>query len=154
MDFRLNLRTETIERLFSIPPVLIGPETPLREVLQILAEHDTGSVLIVRDEVLVGIFTEWDALHRMTKDMDLDHPVETVMTPNPVTISREDTVATAIRKMSEGGYRRLPCVDEAGHPVGIVRVSNVLHYLAEHFPQVVYNLPPASHNQPPSREGA
>jgi hypothetical protein len=56
--------------------------------------------------------------------------------------------------MSKGGYRRLPIVDEAGKPTGILRVKGILRYLVEHFPAVVYNLPPEPHQTTQQREGA
>jgi CBS domain-containing protein len=75
------------------------------------------------------------------------------MVKDPVTVSESDTVGEAIKRMSDGGYRRLPIVDADSKPTGIVKATEVLHYLVEHFPEFVYNLPPnpqtSSH-----REGA
>ena len=80
--------------------------------------------------------------------------VEQVMTREPQTLSSDNTVGKAISKMSFGGYRRLPIVDNEGHPQGILKVSSILHYLVEHFPEVVYNLPPKPHHNTQEREGA
>ena len=44
--------------------------------------------------------------------------------------------------MAEGGYRHLPIVDDAGQPKGVVAVHGIVHYLVDHFPETVYNLPP------------
>ena len=60
----------------------------------------------------------------------------------------------AISKMSHGGYRRVPVVDEKGRALSILKVSGILRYLVEHFPDVVYTLPPEPHYRPKSREGA
>jgi hypothetical protein len=56
--------------------------------------------------------------------------------------------------MSFGGYRRLPIVDDKGRPTGLLKVPGILHYLVEHFPNVVYNLPPTPHHSTQEREGA
>ena len=45
--------------------------------------------------------------------------VAQIMTPNPVVIEPENSVATAIRLMRKGGLRRLPVV-EKGRLVGVV----------------------------------
>jgi len=45
-------------------------------------------------------------------------------------------------------------VDEAGRPVGVLSVKRIVHYLAEHFPATVYNLPPDPGVVPQEREGA
>ena len=44
--------------------------------------------------------------------------------------------------MAEGGYRHLPMVDKARKPTGVVAVHGIVHYLVDHFPETVYNLPP------------
>ena len=37
---------------------------------------------------------------------------------------------------------------------GVLKVSGILHYLVEHFPKVVYTLPPEPHHKTAAREGA
>jgi len=56
--------------------------------------------------------------------------------------------------MEEGGYRHLPVVDVTGKPLGVLSVKRIVHYLAEHFPATVYNLPPDPSSVPQSAEGA
>ena len=90
----------------------------------------------------------------MAAQSDLDIPIDEVMVRDPVTVSANDTVGKAISKMSFGGYRRLPIVDEMGRAVSILKVSGILRYLVEHFPDVVYTLPPEPHHHTKTREGA
>lgn len=71
-----------------------------------------------------------------------------------MTVAMTDPVERAIREMWRGGYRHLPVVDEQGRPVGVLPVANVLHYLVEHFPHYIYNLPPVPHHSLQRREGA
>ena len=70
------------------------------------------------------------------------------MTPGPVTVDPKDPISVAIKRMIEGGYRHLPVVHE-GRPLGILSIKRIVHYLVEHFPSTVYNLPP----EPPGRNG-
>jgi CBS domain-containing protein len=84
---------------------------------------------------------------------ELDGPIEAVMVSSPVTLSVEDTIGTAILRMSSGGYRRLPIVDRQGRAMGVLQVSGIVHYLVEHFPKMVYNLPPVPHPAMHDREG-
>ena len=154
MDFQLNIKTDSIEQVTPFEPLCVAPATSVREVFWLLKNRNTGSVLIGSDAELLGIFTERDPLKLMPEGVDLDGPIEEVMTANPVTLSQQDSVGKAITKMSLGGYRRLPIVDEAGRPVGIVKASGILNYLVGHFPQTIYNLPPAPHHATQQREGA
>jgi CBS domain-containing protein len=81
-------------------------------------------------------------------------PVAECMTPNPVVVGRKEPIGAAVRRMETGGYRHLPVVDEAGGLVGVLSVKRIVHYLAEHFPATVYNLPPDPDAVPHEPEGA
>lgn len=142
MGFQLKLNTELIDRAVPVEPLLVGPDMKVRDVFQLLKSHNRGDVLVCEADRLVGIFTERDALRLMAEGADLSQPVSTVMIPRPKTLTVKDTVGKAITMMSSGGYRRLPIVDSRGSPRGVLKVSGILHYLVEHFPKVVYNLPP------------
>lgn len=159
MSSRLKLETDTVAEVFSAEPLCVDEQCTTRKVLRLLRERRRGCALVCREGVLSGIFTERDALRLLasvgTSDESLlDQPVSAVMAPNPVTIDQSAPVAEAIRKMSRGGYRRLPVVDAAGRPVGVMKVSAILHYFVEHFPKFVYNLPPKPHHAMQEREGA
>jgi CBS domain-containing protein len=158
VDLELNLTTESVELASPLAPLSVAPETPIREVFQFLKREGRGSVLVCRNGALVGIFTERDALRLMARGIttgggDLDAPIETAMIRNPATLDSKATVADAVEKMSAGGYRRMPLVDRERKPVGVVQVSGIVHYLAEHFPQTIYNQPPVSHAVTQHREG-
>lgn len=155
MGFQLNLHSETVRHAFLAEPLCVGPATSVRDILRLLKEHNRGSVLVCDpQQVLQGIFTERDSLRMMARGDGLDVAVETVMSRNPVTIRVHDTVETAIAKMSRGGYRHLPVIDDERRPVGVMLVSSILRYLVEHFPKFVYNLPPRPHHSTKEREGA
>lgn len=110
--------------------------------------------MVCEDQRLLGVFTERDALRLLADGANLDVPVAEKMIQNPITVRKTDTVARAISLMSVGGFRRLPIIDEAGRIEGVLKVSALLHYLVEHFPKVIYTLPPEPHYKPAAREGA
>ena len=151
---QLNLSLETVESIYTTDPLTVRPTATVREVFQQMKSSKRGAALVCDGEALLGIFTERDALKLMANTIDLDAQISDVMTKEPVVMGLNDTVGKAIAKMSFGGYRRLPIVNEAGHPQGFVKASDVLHYLVAHFPSVVYNLPPSPHHSTQEREGA
>jgi CBS domain-containing protein len=154
VDFVLKLNADTVAEAMSAPPLCVEPSLSVRAVFALLKEHRAGGVMVCRDGRLAGIFTERDALKLMAAGASLDVPIEKVMMVNPVTIRATDNVASAIRTMSVGGYRRLPVIDDQNRPVGMVNVADIVHYLCEHFPQAVYNLPPEPQPAMHGREGA
>ena len=154
MDFQLSLESEPVGAAYPTEPLGIAPTATIAEAMQLLRAQKTGAVLVCEGSALAGIFTERDALKIMADGVDTKRPIRDVMSAEPVTLSAEDTVGTAIQKMSKGGYRHLPIVDELGQPAGVVSVRGIVHYLVDHFPGTIYNLPPGPDVVPKAREGA
>ena len=154
MSFPRNLNQESVDAAEPVDPLLVEPDAQLADVFALLKAQNVGSVLICREGALVGIFTERDALKLIAGGANLDVPIESVMIPNPTTLEVDCSVGTAIAKMARGGYRRLPIVDGRGRPTGVVKTSGIVHYLVEHFPEEVYNLPPEPRPITHDREGA
>jgi len=154
MSFRLNLDTETVDQCFPAEPLCLAPGLSMRDALRQMREHNRGVVLVCESEKIIGIFTERDALKMMAARTNLDAPLRQYMTRDPVVLRAKDLVGKAIATMSHGGYRRLPIVDDQGRPTGIITAEGIMHYLAEHFPSVIYNLPPEPHYCTQQREGS
>jgi len=153
MQIGINLASESVRQAGPREALCVDQDTPLRKVLELMRDQARGAVLVCRDAKLVGIFTERDALRRLAHCEDLGIPIERYMSPKPATIRSSDTVGTAVRKMSTSGFRRLPIVDDAGRPLGLLDVSGIVHWLVQHFPEAVYNLPPVSKHVTQEREG-
>lgn len=155
MELARNLKVDSISRLRPTPAHCVGPEQPVADAVRLMKQHGVGCVLVCRGDELVGIFTERDLMRRvLAPGLPLTVALCACMTPGPVVVRPKDSVATAVRHMEEGGYRHLPVVDEAGRPLGVLSVKRIVHYLAEHFPATIYNLPPDPSIFPLRAEGA
>lgn len=128
-------------------PILISPTATVADAVKSMNDNHTGCVLVGNDGKLSGIFTERDVLTKDFFRVD-SHTVEvgTVMTKNPETLEADNSIAFAINKMSVGGYRHIPIVEEDGTPVGVLSVRDVVDFLVELFPEDVLNLPPTPNN--------
>jgi len=111
----------------------VGPEEPVAAVIRRMQQNKQGSVMVVDGGRLVGIFTERDALKRLTgRRLDLETlAVREVMTREPRALQDEDTLAFALNRMAVGNYRHIPIVGD-GKPLRFVSVRGVLRYLHEH----------------------
>jgi CBS domain-containing protein len=132
----------------------LSPTDSVAAAAALMRNRSHGSALICVDEKLVGIFTERDLLRLIAAGRDLDTPLSEVMTSSPQTVTLNDTLFEAIRLMDQGGYRRVPVVDDAGAPVGLVDVKTASHFLVEHFPSAVYNQASNAQLTARNREGA
>jgi CBS domain-containing protein len=155
MDLAKNLKIESVSRLQPTPPLQVAPTQTVAEAVELLRRQEVGCLLVCENERLVGIFTERDLLRRiLALGKPLTLPLAECMTPAPVAVHSKDSIGSAVRKMEVGGYRHLPVVDEAGRPLGVLSVKRIVHYLVEHFPGTIYNLPPDPGTMEPCREGA
>lgn len=111
-----------------------SPETTVSEAAKLMAKKSVGAVMIVKDERLVGIFTERDALFRVIakgRDTQTTRLAE-VMTAEPQTIDPGKTFGSALLMMYESGFRHVPVV-ENGKLIGIVSSRNALDPDLEEF---------------------
>lgn len=155
MDLAKNLKIDSVSRLHPTAPRQVAPTHTVAEAVAIMRQERVGCLLVCEADKVVGIFTERDLLRRVLAiGKPLSAHVAEVMTSNPVVVHLKDPIATAVKRMVDGGYRHLPVVDEAGRPVGVLSVKRIMHYLVEHFPATIYNLPPDPSVVPHQREGA
>jgi CBS domain-containing protein len=154
VDFQLSLESEGVASAYPDQPLATTVDATVGDALRLLRAQRSGAVMICEGTKLVGIITERDALKLMAAGSDFSQPVRNVMSSPPATIPANATVSEAIRTMSEGGYRHLPMVDGENRPTGVVAVHGIVHYLVDHFPATVYNLPPNPKNNQKEREGA
>ena len=110
--------------------------------------------MICRNERLQGICTERDLIRALAAETNLNSSVNSIMVRDPVSLQPHDSLATAIGLMSGRGFRQLPVVDAGGRILGVLSAKSILHYLVQHFPKVIYTLPPAPHHKTQEREGA
>ncbi len=154
MELSRDLKVDSVSRLAPNEPRGVDAAGTGADAVAAMREWNIGSLLVTERGRVVGIFTERDLLTRvLAPGKPLDTPIRQCMTANPVTVSPKDSVRTAIKRMQKGGYRHLPVVDEDGRPVGVLSARRVVHYLVEHFPALVFNLPPEPDRYPEAPEG-
>lgn len=129
------LMRDSISKLQPRPPVMVKKETSVLEAVQKMNAGKMGCLLVADQDELEGILTERDIVFKLLgREKDLSKvPVEQVMTPDPVALSEDDTLAYAVNRMAVGGYRHIPILRN-GKPVGMISVRDVLRYLSKLFP--------------------
>ena len=99
----------------------------VREASQQMKAARVGSIMVVDDGKLVGIFTERDALTRVLAEQR--NPETTtlaeVMTANPQTVDLERPLGHAMHLMNDGGFRHVPVVKD-GRPIGMISARDAL----------------------------
>ena len=142
VDFQLSLESEGVGSAYPDQPLAATADETVGNVLQLLRAQRTGAVVICEGSKLVGIFTERDALKQMASGADLSAPVRTVMSSPPADDRLRRYGGQRDPDDGRGRYRHLPIVDQNQKPTGVLAVHGIVHYLVDHFPETVYNLPP------------
>jgi signal-transduction protein with cAMP-binding, CBS, and nucleotidyltransferase domain len=142
MGLALNIKVDSVSRLRPTPAWNLSTTQSVADAVDLMRAKDVGCILICEQGRVVGIFTERDLMRRvLASGRPLSTPLADCMTPEPVVVDPKDSISVAIRRMIEGGYRHLPVVRN-GVPEGILSVKRIVHYLVEHFPATIHNLPP------------
>ena len=159
--FDAELLREPLSALPTQRAITLSPTSTVTEAIRAMQRDHRGCVLVTDDGTenskLTGIFTERDVLFRIV-DRGRNPaalPIGEVMTSDPETLSVRASVAYVLNKMSVGGFRHIPVVDDEHHPAGVISVRDVVSFLVAAFPREIQNLPTESDVAPPrSREGA
>ncbi|MCX6060480.1 MAG: CBS domain-containing protein [Chloroflexi bacterium] len=121
LDDKLNTKIHTI----------LAGETVL-DALKIMAEAETGAVLVTEDDKIVGIFTERDyARQGEVKGVYAkDTIVRDVMTNQMVMIKPETTLQDCAELMRQYRVRHLPVIENE-HVIGIVSIRGLAEALLQ-----------------------
>ena len=114
--------------------VVAAPDTSVSEAARLMKEGKVGALLVVEEGLLIGIFTERDALFRvMAGGLNPDSTLlRDVMTRDPTTVTPDESFGYALLLMHENGFRHAPVVEQ-GRPVGVVSARHALDPDLEEF---------------------
>jgi len=140
---RLGKKFQRVENLMHAGDDLprVAPATPMPDVIYEMSRKGLGMTTVVEDEGpsttlgatsrpvgrLIGIITDGDLrrLMQRRKDEALHLTAGDAMTPNPVTISRTELAATALRLMEERKITSVVVTDAEGRVEGVVHLHDL-----------------------------
>ncbi len=134
-----------VEEIMTRGVYTVDVETPLKDVLEILAKHRFSGLGVV-DEFgdIIGVVSDTDIIHEYAKGRDLGNTkVRDIMMPFSLFVFPEDSVEKAIEMMAENRVHRLFVVKERQakprtlskdvvyYPVGIVTSTDIVRAAGE-----------------------
>ena len=115
-----------VRELLSGEVITIDANRSVRHGVVTMTEAGVGSLAVLEDDELTGIFTERDVLHAVAAEADLDDdPISRWMTDYPDSFSPDMDVREAADWMLATGYRHLPVL-ENGAVIGMASIKDVL----------------------------
>ena len=127
-DFHDTILGDHLGALDIGAPTIVEPSMPAAAAIRLMHESGIDCLVVCDEGNLVGIFTDRDAaVKAVDKRLGLFR-VRDFMTPDPVVLRRDDTLAVAIHKMAVGGFRHIPVVVD-DRPIGVLSAADVFRYL-------------------------
>jgi CBS domain-containing protein len=116
---------DTIREVMTRNPATVDASATIAEAAQVMDKQDIGNVLVVENGDVQGIVTDRDIVVRvLAKGNGPDASVREACSTGLETLSPDDSIADAIKKMEQADVRRLPVVED-GKPVGIVTLGDL-----------------------------
>jgi CBS domain-containing protein len=144
---RQILLTRLSDVIHKGPPVTLPADATVAKAVDVMKRKRVSAVMVVdtkKPKRLLGIFTERDVVKKALEVKGFAKlTLRKVMTKEPESLSAKDSVAYALNKMSVGGYRHVPVVDDKGIPTGMVSTRDLIDFIVELCPEEILNLPPA-----------
>jgi CBS domain-containing protein len=149
----------TVADVMSHDPIVVQPDTPLSEAIQILAKNRISGLPVVDPSgKLVGVISETDLMWQETgatppayimlldSVIYLENParyerelhkalgqtVGEAMTKDPVTVKPNKPLREAAQLMHERSIHRLPVLDDEGRVTGILTRGDIIRFMAAH----------------------
>lgn len=108
----------------------VTSETAIHEVARLMAAEGLRVVVVEESGRAAGIVTERDLVVRaLARRLSDATPVETVMTPDPVTVDANAPVSEAYLTLHDHAVRQAPVVED-GRLVGMLSLDNLTGELA------------------------
>lgn len=106
----MNVRSITKNK--GKPVIGLAPEDTLDKAVSLMMEHRIGSLVVTKNDQLVGILSERDILRVLNQKHPMWSPITAAdaMTPNPYTCHPDNTLEQVMNTMVEHNVRHLPVV--------------------------------------------
>ena len=151
---RGTFETDPISALGLPAPVSIETGSNVATALEAVQRRGQGYVLVVEEGHPRGIMSEREVLMQVVaRDVKYNSDVMDFASPIPVVFTESGTIAHAVQTMVLESIDNIPIVDTNGYATAVLRGLDVIHFLAEAFPQELLNLPPEPHQTMPKPEG-
>lgn len=108
----------------------ISPESSVYDALEELEENNLGSLVVIENGKLIGVFTERDYARkvilkgRSSKETLVKH----IMTSRPIFVTPDTTIEECMQMMTDKFIRHLPVLDNE-ELVGLISIGDLVKYI-------------------------
>ena len=148
--------TDNISTIDIKEAILKEETSSLESVINSMQSSHSSCILVTNKSNISGIFTERDVVTKIVgKNLNFENEViSKYMTSNPETLFSDDSIAFALNKMTDGGFRHVPIVDAKSKKIFVISMQDIINVIGEFYFDDIINLPPKPLKTINQREGA
>ena len=119
----------------------VSPETSVYEALEDLENNNLGSLVVVENGKLIGIFTERDYARKVILKgrSSKETHVRDIMTERPIFVTPDSTIEACMQLMSSKFIRHLPVLDN-DQLIGVISIGDVVRFIITEKDFIIENL--------------
>lgn len=110
----------------------LSADASVFDAVQLMVEHNIGSLVVLDDGEIAGIFTERDYLRRVALSERPPRltPLREVMTAHLVCVAPDASVQDCMAMMTQDRIRHLPVV-HGKELVGVISIGDLVKYVSD-----------------------
>ena len=110
----------------------VSPQSTVRQALELMADKNIGSLLVLEEKKLVGMFSERDYARKVVLKgkSSVDTLVQDIMTTEVICIKVSQTFTECMQTMTDHHIRHLPIMDKQ-NVIGLISIGDVVKEILE-----------------------
>ncbi len=119
----------------------VSPQTSVYDALEELEDKNLGSLVVIENENLIGIFTERDYARKVILKgrSSKETMIRDIMTERPIFVSPDSRIEECMQLMSSKFIRHLPVLENE-KLIGIISIGDVVKYIISEKDFIIENL--------------
>jgi CBS domain-containing protein len=119
----------------------VSPDSSVYDALEYLEEENLGSLVVVENEKLVGVFTERDYARKVILKgrSSKETLIRDIMSSRPIFVNPDTSISECMQLMTDKAIRHLP-VMENDKLIGLVSIGDIVKYIILEKDFIIENL--------------
>jgi CBS domain-containing protein len=119
----------------------ISPDSSVYDALEELEENNLGSLVVVENGKLTGVFTERDYARKVILKgrSSKETLVRDIMSSRPIFVNPDNTLDECMQLMSDKFIRHLPVLENE-ELVGVISIGDIVRYIINEKDFIIDNL--------------
>ncbi len=131
LDYNLLYKRESIPVTTKIKTIMertpsITSNASIADAARVMVDSGLKALPVLDKKKIIGIVTSTDIVHSVNSIPEVANMLASdIMSGDPITVTEEDTLMEAVRKMREINETSIPVVDKEGRVTGLVNINDI-----------------------------